>query len=121
MVPPSAVRRLQLCNHGDVREHPEVVDRERRQLDLMAERIIRFRRGELGIGKVINDLVALLSELQLMDEAWRDRFVVAWSGLEIPYAVALDQLTPLPDASDWSVREGLDALDRLVAEGLAAL
>lgn len=104
-----------------VTDQKEVVDREQRQLVTMMDRLVRFRGGEIRIGETIGDLEGLLSELQLMDEAWRDRFVDAWSDLEIPYAFALDQLAPVPDASDWTVRQGLHALEALVAEGLASL
>lgn len=100
---------------------PKVVDRERRQLELMMDRIVRFQSGDLGIGSTINDLMALSDQLQLADASWRDRFVDAWSDLEIPYAVALDKLTSLPDASDWTVRDGLFELEQLVVEGLNAL
>jgi hypothetical protein len=48
--------------------------RERRQLDLMLDRLGRFRSGELGIGPVINDLEALHYELQSVDESWIERF-----------------------------------------------
>ncbi len=98
-----------------------MVDRERRQLELMMDRIARFRSGDLGIGSTINDLMALSDELYLADEAWHDRFIDAWSDLEIPYAVALDELAPLPDASDWTVRNGPRSLEELVAEGFDAL
>lgn len=100
---------------------PEVVNRERRQLELMMDRIVRFQSGDLGIGSTIDDLMALSDELQLADASWRDRFVDAWSDLEIRYAVALDKLTSLPDASDRTVRDGLFELEQLVVEGLNAL
>jgi hypothetical protein len=70
---------------------------------------------------LINDLEALLHELQLVDQQWRDEFQEAWGDLEIPYAVALDRLTPLPTAANSTVAEGVERLDVLVRSGLAAL
>ena len=58
--------------------------RERRQLDLMSERLTRFRAGELGIGHVINDLEALQCELHSVADRWVDQFVGALGDLEIP-------------------------------------
>lgn len=39
--------------------------------------------------------------------AWHESFVEARSDLEIPHAVALDKLTPIPDAIDRTVSGGL--------------
>jgi hypothetical protein len=96
-------------------------EREWRQLDLMTDRLARFRKGELGIGPVIADLEALLGELQSVDESWTERFVEAWGDLEIPYAVALDRRQPIPTIADDTVAEGVAELERLVAEARAAL
>ena len=74
-------------------------DREVRQLDLMLDRLNRFRSGSMIIGPVISDLEALRYELHSVDEDWRERFRDAWSDLEIPYAVALDQ-APIPTIAD---------------------
>lgn len=95
--------------------------RERRQLHLMLDRLDRFKLGDLGIGPVINDLEALLGELQLAGDAWRQEFIESWSDLEIPYAVALDRLEPIPTAKDETVIAGVDALENLVRARLDAL
>ncbi len=70
---------------------------------------------------MINDLEALLYELQLAAEPWREEFIEAWSALEIPYAVALDRLKPLPTAQDADVAEGLAQLRSLVSRRLEEL
>lgn len=93
-------------------------DRERRQLELMLDRIARFRSGRLSIGPTTNDLEALLNELELADDRWIDEFTEAWSDLEIPYAVALDRMSPLPTIEDVTVRAGVDRLEVLVRSHL---
>lgn len=93
---------------------PELVERECRQLRLMLDRIDKFRSGHLGIGPVISDLEALLYELQLADEPWRNEFIGGWSDLEIPYAVALDRQQEIPTAQDSTVKEGVDRIVALV-------
>lgn len=99
----------------------ETEQREQRQLALMIDRLDRFRSGQLSIGSVINDLEALLDELQLVDDAWRREFIENWSDLEIPYAVALDRAKPIPTADDEPVRQALVRLRDLVADRLTAL
>jgi hypothetical protein len=91
-------------------------EREQRQYALMRERVADFRAGRRDIGPVIADLKGLLRALQETSEDWRDRFVEAWSGLEIAYAVALDRGTALPTPADPDVAESLDDLDALIAE-----
>ena len=95
--------------------------RERRQLDQMSDRLARFGVGELGIGHVINDLEALRYELHSVDDRWVDQFFDAWSDLEIPYAVALDRLQPIPTIADGTVFEGVSELERLVTDARDAL
>ncbi len=70
---------------------------------------------------MINDLEALLNELQLVDEDWHQEFVDAWSELEIPFAVALDRLEPIPIIADATVAAGVDQMDKLVRGQLEML
>jgi hypothetical protein len=106
---------------GAVSADEESIERERRQLRLMLDRLDRFRSGELSIGPVIKDLKALLNELQLANEDWRQEFIDAWSALEIPYAVAVDRLEPIPTIADATVAEGVDQMDNLARGQLEAL
>ena len=99
----------------------EALERERRQLQLMIRVISDFRQGTIPISRAINDLEALGSELQLAPPTWHDDFVESWSGLEIAYAVALDRLTPIPDATDPAIADDLHDLQRLVATQLGTL
>ena len=95
--------------------------RDRRQLDLMLDRLARFRSGDLAIGSVINDLEALHHELNSVNDEWIARFREAWSDLEIPYAVALDRRHPIPTIADPTVAEGIDEIEYLVQQALTAL
>jgi hypothetical protein len=93
---------------------PDDVERELRQLQLMSKTLDDFGSARISIQRAINDMEALAQELKLASSAWHDSFVDAWADLEVPYAVALDQLTPIPDATDWTVRDGLFELNRLI-------
>jgi hypothetical protein len=82
----------------------------------MRERVAEFRAGRRDIGPLISDLEGLLGALQETPDDWRDRFVEAWSKLEIAYAVALDRRTALPTPANLA--GALDDLDALIAEVL---
>jgi hypothetical protein len=93
-----------------------VSEREQREYARMRERVRLLRSGARDIGPTVNDLSALVWELQETPEEWRERFIEAWSGLEISYAVALDRRAPLPTAADHDIAEDLDELDSLLNE-----
>jgi hypothetical protein len=99
----------------------EMIERERRQLTMMNEQILRFRSGDLSLGRLIADLEGLLAALTFATDEWIDDFWSAWGDLEIPYAVALDRLTPIPDARDPNVADGLFELDVLIRQAIADL
>jgi len=103
-----------LRHHATVTVNDETIERERRQLQLMLDRLQRFQAGDLYISHVITDLEALLYELELVDESWRGEFIEAWSDLEIPYAVALDRQTEIPTARDATVGAAVGRLLDLV-------
>ena len=97
----------------------EHVERERRQLVLMLQRIEVFRQNYLSLGRLIADLEGLLAARQRVSEKWIDDFRSAWGDLDIPYAVALDRLAPIPDAHDPV--DGLLERGRLVRPALDEL
>lgn len=99
----------------------EVVERELRQLTLMLDRLNCFRAGDLALGPIVNDLEALLNELGLAEDDWREQFVEAWSALEIAYAVALDRLQEIPTIRDPDVADGVKELDGLVRDLIRTL
>lgn len=102
-------------------DETEVIERERRQLVLMRECIARFQSGGVSFGRLISDLEGLLEARERASEQWIDDFRSAWGDLEIPYAVALDRLTAIPDAHDPVVGDGFFDLDALIVSALAQL
>jgi hypothetical protein len=111
---------LGVGHHLWVVESDEPADRERRQFLLMEDRLRAFDAGDIYIAKAINDLEGLVSTLELTPDDWVEQFREAWGDLEVSYAVALDRLEPIPDATDPVVREAVAEMRRLVAERLAA-
>jgi hypothetical protein len=65
--------------------------------------------------------VGLWQARERAPEEWVDDFRSASGDLEIPYAVALDRLAPIPDAHDPVVADGLLELDRLIRHALDEL
>jgi hypothetical protein len=91
-------------------------EREQRLLAAMRERVCGLRSGALHLGTAIADLEGLLSEVTQRPD-WQDRFVDAWSVLEVAYAVALDRRQPLPTAlTDPGIADALNDLDALLDE-----
>ena len=84
----------------------------------MGERIEQFRRATLPLSKLISDLEGLLEARTLATEEWIDDFRSAWGDLEMPYAIALDRLTAIPDAHDPTVADGLLDLDELIRRAI---
>jgi hypothetical protein len=104
-----------------VNDDDEAVDRERRQLLLMLDRLRRFEAGSLFIAKMISDLEGLLEALEITPDPWRDEFREQWGELEIPYAVSLDRLEPIPDATDPQIRTAVERMLDLVQGRLLEL
>ena len=57
----------------------------------MRERLVGFRSGRIDLHQLVNDLEALLYELEQATDEWKETFIEAWGGLEIAYAVAVDR------------------------------
>jgi hypothetical protein len=112
-VPPRNIRQYARVTEPDV----EAQEREERQYALMRACLAGFRLGDASIGPTITGLEGLLHQLEHAPEDWKDRFIEEWSVLEIAYAVALDRQQPMPTAaSDYEIREALDAMDALIEE-----
>ena len=64
---------------------------DKRQLLIMLERIKAFKSNKLYLHDLINDISALISVLELINEDWKSECRSWWCDLEVVYAVALDQ------------------------------
>ncbi len=87
----------------------------------MQERITGFRSGDLSLKSLITDLEGLMYARALASQQWLDDFRSAWIDLEVSYAVALDRLTPIPNAHDPLIADALFDLDALIAAALTDL
>lgn len=95
--------------------------REERQLALVDERLEAYRRRELSLPRLVDDLDARWNELRESSDPWRNRFREHWWTLEQVNAVALDRgwFDDLPDECQVLVDEAVDALDLLTDEARA--
>jgi len=70
-----------------------------RQLNLMIDRINRYKKELIGLWGLIKDLEGLLNALENYDENWKDEFQSNWIELDVIYAVALDEGISFEDSS----------------------
>jgi hypothetical protein len=96
-------------------------EREERQLSLIDERLDAYRRRELSLRRLVEDLDALWNELRDSSDSWMSRFREHWWTLEQVNAVALDRgwVDDLPADHRVLVDEAVDGLDFLTDEARA--
>lgn len=95
---------------------PRLSERERRQLDLMRDRLVRYRKGELRLPALIADLDALIDALEEADPSWRRTLRERWAVFEEVYAVSLDRgATALDEEGQRLVQKAVDDLLQLLA------
>jgi hypothetical protein len=86
-----------------------------RQLRLMLDRIEAFRRAEVGFGKLIVDLEALLGALRNPDEKWKNDFNYHWGKLEdIRAAMLYGNHKGLGEGDLKTVADALGALESIL-------
>jgi hypothetical protein len=93
---------------------------DRRQYELMLDRLKGFAFGAVGLPKLIEDLRSLADALEKPAPAWKEDFLSEWWTLEQVYAVALDrgELDRLPAESQDLLDGAVAALSRKVVEAL---
>jgi hypothetical protein len=88
--------------------------REQRQFALTRDRVSGLRSGTLHLGIAVATLETLLGATMQKQER-KDRFIDAWSVLEIAYAVEEDRLQSIPTAlTDPNIAGALSDLDALI-------
>jgi hypothetical protein len=90
-------------------------DRDKRQLKRIYLRLQYFRNGKIQIRKLIDDLNALVGNLENVPKEWIDKFVSYWAELEIVYSIALDDgRNRLNDQDVKRIEDSLKYLDSLL-------
>lgn len=93
---------------------------DRRQYELMLDRLNAFTRGAISLRKLIEDLRSLAEALEHPPPTWKEKFLGDWWTLEQVYAVAVDrdELDDLPPESQDLVDGAVAALKHIVVEAL---
>ena len=82
---------------------------------MMLDRINWHKNSEIPLGKLINDLEALLEVLQNKNEKFEDEFLSYLGSLEIIYAFMLYEKRKSIDEEDKKqVYKSLDDLEKLI-------
>jgi hypothetical protein len=88
---------------------------DKRQLDIMIQKIHAYNEGHLHLSDLIYDLEALLNILTNQDQQWKDLFRGYWWDLEQVYAATLDDEKPCLDSEDQKIVNGaVENLKKLV-------
>lgn len=88
---------------------------DKRQLDIMIQKIHAFNEGYLHLSDLIYDLEALLNISTNQDQQWKDMFRSYWWDLEQVYAAALDDDKLDLDFEDQKiVNNAIENLKKLV-------
>jgi hypothetical protein len=67
-------------------------EREQFLVGLIMKALKLYERGEIGLGRLVADVESGVDALlDLAENGWVEELRSAWSGLEIVYAVALDE------------------------------
>lgn len=90
---------------------------DKRQYNLMSERLRRFEEGASDLSSLVAGLDSLLECLEVPDEEWKQRFRSEWGTLEQVYAVALHHgQTELSVEEETLVNRAVCAIKQLLAE-----
>jgi hypothetical protein len=95
---------------------------DKRQLNIMIQKIHEFEERSLHLSDLIYDLEALVNLLNDQDSHWKDLFVGYWWDLEQVYAVALYKNIPNLDFNDQqTIKDAIENLKKLIKMKLKAL
>lgn len=84
------------------------------QLIIIVEKINLFRKKNLSLHDLINDLSALVDVLENVDSDWKNEYRKWWAHLEEVYAVALYHNKDL-DEDDWQIiTKALNQIENLI-------
>lgn len=91
------------------------MNNNRDKLTQVLQQISAYRKGDLSLQILINDLEFLHQEININDNEWDNKYKINWEALEEAYAVSLDE--EINEASkDIKIKNIIDnALDNILA------
>ncbi|GLZ42892.1 hypothetical protein [Actinokineospora sp. NBRC 105648] len=91
--------------------------RAARQYDLMRDRLDGFRKGVVGLGRLISDLEALADQVETADKSWNDDFRARVGDLEMIYAVTFGAPGPaLPPVRTTDLARHVGDLEKMLID-----
>lgn len=93
----------------------EITAYNKRQIELMEQRITDYRNNTIAIGWLIDDLYALSKVIKNPPKDFLDHFIQGWSDLEIPYAcMRSDERESFSHHEILRIQEGLNSITNLI-------
>lgn len=92
-------------------------ERERRQYQLMVDRLRKFQEGQLHLGTLVDDLDALWWQLEETADEWKEAFREEWGVLEEVHAGVRNRAdkTLAPDEL-WLVQQAIVKITALLRD-----
>ncbi len=87
---------------------------DKRQLDLMLQKIHIYDAGRLDLAELINDLQALLDALTSDELEWKNIFKTYWWDLEEVHSVAVCEERELDSDDQKIIREAVENFKKLI-------
>ncbi len=93
----------------------DLSDHDKRQLKRMYLRLDYFYNRKIQIRKLIDDLNALVGNLENISKEWIDKFISYWAELEIVYSNALyETKSSFNEQDSQRIEESLKNLNSLL-------
>jgi len=95
-----------------------IKDCNRKQYQIIIERINWFEKGILELTSLIDDLESLQGYLQEVDKKWRSEFYKDWGLLEEIYSVAVVENEPISTSDREKIAQSVKNLKKLAEDAL---
>jgi len=90
-------------------------------VNAMMRSIESYRRGDVHLPQLVNDLQSALHGMLNVPHEWRARFLQSWAALEEINALALDAGQPrLPEDHEKIVSRALETIQQLIAQAASS-
>ncbi len=93
-------------------------DFNRKQYQIIIDKLNMYENGTLDLSRLIGDLEVLLGHIKDEDNNWRTLFLRQWGRLEDIYSIALVENSPLSKVDEDNIAISINNIRKLVQDAL---